>query len=179
MKEKKKTLCKLVLLLLCFTDMSSSFFTNLNPVSESFVLQRIVNTKEIFFLCVLRHDDHFLSPALGRPRASPGLKADDILLKYMLAAARKAGIQAIWVTLGFTNEGLQTSTPIIWRSFGYRDGADAKSFPIGNRKTYNEDRLEGDIGEPLETITLEDGSTVDAGWTFMPNQWNTDLHDLC
>lgn len=121
---------------------------------------------------------YFLSPALGRPKASPGLKAEEILLKYTIPTARKAGIQVIWVIWGFTNESLETLTPTIWRIFGYRDDADARGFQIGNLKLYNkEGRSEGGIGEPLGTVKLEDGSTIDAGRAFMRNQWNTDLHD--
>lgn len=122
--------------------------------------------------------NYFLSPAFGRPKASPGLKAEEILLNYTIPAARKAGIQLIWITWGFSNESLETLTPTIWRIFGYRDDANAKSFSIGNLKLHNkEDRSEGGIGDPLGTVKLEDGSTIDAGRMFMRNQWNTELHD--
>ncbi|MCJ1447468.1 MAG: hypothetical protein MMC23_007979 [Stictis urceolatum] len=120
----------------------------------------------------------FLSPAIGRPEDSAGLKAEQALLKHTIPAARKAGIQVIWVNWGFTEAELETLSPTVWRGFGYRADTGNEPSSTSDSKFYNRERkLDQAVGEPLGTVKLKDGSTIEAGRLHMRDQWNTALHE--
>ena len=46
----------------------------------------------------------------------------------------------------------------------------------GQPQTAHEKRGYRDLGRPLGTVTLEDGTTINAGTLLMRDQWNTQLH---
>ncbi|KAI1170883.1 isochorismatase family protein [Nemania sp. FL0916] len=120
-------------------------------------------------LVIIDMQNFFLSPAVGRVRGE-GHEAEETLLKLGIPAARKAGIQIIWVNWGISEDRFETLPPNLWRTFGWdinqRDDADARP----------ERKHSRGIGSPLGNVKLEDGTEVDAGRVLMPDQWNTSLH---
>ncbi|KAJ9639563.1 hypothetical protein H2199_006598 [Coniosporium tulheliwenetii] len=59
-----------------------------------------------------------LSPAFGRFKGA-GHAAAEKLLEYAIPAARKAGIQIIWLNWGLSDEDLQSIPPAVKRAFGF------------------------------------------------------------
>ena len=82
---------------------------------------------------IIDMQNFFLSTYLGRPADGAGNKAAQRLLDTAIPAARKAGIQIIWLNWGLTDEELQHMPPSTRRAFGFeatleRDGG-KKSLP--------------------------------------------------
>ena len=134
-------------------------------------------------LIMIDMQNFFLTAAIGRSHGE-GHDAKDVLLKLGIPAARKAGLQIVWLTWRISDEGLETLPPTAWRTFGWEiahegdfelgdDGPDPK--PDGEVRRLEKKRNSG-IGSPLGDVTLENGSVVEAGGMLMRNQWNTGLH---
>ena len=96
-----------------------------------------------------------------RPRG-PGHDAEENLLKYGIPAARKAGIQIVWLNWGFSEGDLATLSPATMRIFGFR--------PDGTCE------LDKGIGNDMGLVKTENGAEVPAGRFLMREQWNTELH---
>lgn len=69
-------------------------------------------------LVIIDMQNFFLSEAFGREKGA-GHAAADHLLKYCIPAARKAGIQIIWLNWGLTQEDVDTMPPAVKRAFGF------------------------------------------------------------
>lgn len=138
-------------------------------------------------LIIIDMQNFFLSPSLGRKKGE-GHKAEAALIQHAIPAARKAGIRIVWLNWGLTEEWLKNAPPAMYRAFGSflkPDVANMASLSAASNDSRTTDApfslaLEkkgtGGIGRPLGTVTLEDGTTVDAGRTLMRDQWNTALH---
>ncbi|CZS95609.1 uncharacterized protein RAG0_05213 [Rhynchosporium agropyri] len=127
-------------------------------------------------LVIIDMQNFFLSTALGRPRG-PGHNAEDALLAYGIPAARRAGIQIVWVTWGLTDEDLSTMPPATFRAFSFRGeetGFEDADREIGPKRP--EVRTENGLGFQLGEVKLEDGSTIEAGRMLFRDQWNSALH---
>jgi nicotinamidase-related amidase len=128
-------------------------------------------------LVIVDMQNFFLSAALGRKQDSEGYKAEKALLEYGIPAARKAGIQIVWLTWGIRDEDLEGMLRTMLRIFRFRithgdDGSLAEPASVGE-----EDRITtGGIGCSIGNVTLEDGSAVDGGRLLMRDTWNTRLH---
>jgi hypothetical protein len=131
-------------------------------------------------LIMIDMQNFFLTAAIGRSHGE-GHDAEDVLLKLGIPAARKAGLQIVWLTWRISDEGLETLPPTAWRTFGWEiahegdfelgdDGPDLK--PDGKVRRL-EKKCNSGIGSPLGDVTLENGSVVEAGGLLMRNQWNT------
>ena len=128
-------------------------------------------------IVIVDMQNFFLSSAMGKSKESSGRKAEDAILKYTVPAARQASIQIIWLTWGITDSGLTTIPPTVWRIFGYSDSEDEFKSSVDEHEFFNkEHKAKSGLGEPLGTVTLEDGSKVNAGRLLMRDQWNTELH---
>lgn len=69
-------------------------------------------------LVIIDMQNFFLSPGFGRSRGA-GHAAAEKLLEYTIPAARKAGIQIIWLNWGLSEENLRTMPPAVKRAFGF------------------------------------------------------------
>ena len=128
-------------------------------------------------IVIIDMQNFFLSPAMGKPKDSPGLKAEQALLKYTIPAARRAGIQLIWVTWGITGSALPQIPPTVWRIFGYdEDNVGDENDTYSSEGLKKEYKTSCALGEQLGNVTFEDGSSIDAGRMLMRDQWNTELH---
>lgn len=128
-----------------------------------------------------------LNKALDPPSAPSMYKAEDALLRYAIPAARKLGLQIIWLNWGLTEQDLSNLPPAEVRVFAFKantekidyglseprgDPDDPKNFlSCGERP--NLSRLPG---AELGDVVLDDGTRVDAGRIMMKGSWNTALH---
>lgn len=139
-------------------------------------------------LIIIDMQNFFLSAAMGRKRGE-GHEAERVLLEQGIPAAREAGIQVIWLTWGITDEGLKTLPPTVWRIFGWEIADDDEGFEVptgaddaqGDQASgpiirVPERKSDGGVGSELGSVTLVDGSIVDAGKMLVRGQWNTRLH---
>ena len=143
-------------------------------------------------LVVIDMQNFFLSTALGRPADSKGLKSQDALLKHVIPAARKAGIQIVWLNWGLSDEDLQRFPPGVFRAFGfstlpanefdnlYSSRGGAVKDPHAAETLCDNDlgqdsRTYKGLGQSLGEVKLPDGSQISAGRMLMRDQWNTEL----
>lgn len=71
-------------------------------------------------LVIIDMQNFFLSPYLGRPADGAGNKAAKRLLDTAIPAARKAGIQVIWLNWGLTDVEIEHMPPSTSRAFGFQ-----------------------------------------------------------
>ncbi|KAL9111159.1 MAG: hypothetical protein Q9227_004422 [Pyrenula ochraceoflavens] len=148
-------------------------------------------------LVIIDMQNFFLSPSLGRPRESKGLRAADNLLNHAIPAARKAGIRIIWLNWGLTEAEIEEMPPATRRAFGFENvPADAESFSenkavaiddhginqgaekiakIPRTESGKDARIYRGLGTSIGKVKTEDGTLVEAGRLLMRHQWNTDL----
>jgi nicotinamidase-related amidase len=151
-------------------------------------------------LVIIDMQNFFLSPQLGRPIDSKGLKAQQQLLKYAIPAARKAGIRIIWLNWGLTEEEIREMPPATLRAFGFEtvakdspgyDDVESRQEAIDDHgvnqgaeelakqrdiETFGKDaRIYKGLGSEVGQIRLEDGSTIQGGKLLMRDQWNSDV----
>lgn len=74
-------------------------------------------------LVIVDMQNFFLSPSLGRPSDSNGLLAQKQLLNHAIPAARRAGIQIIWLNWGLTETEIANMPPATLRAFGFESFA--------------------------------------------------------
>lgn len=117
-------------------------------------------------LVVSDMQNYFLSPLLGRPSNSVGLKIVDMLLKTVIPACRKANIPIVWLGWGLTEQDVQEMPPSIVR--GYEFGLD--------HNFVGEPRNLGALGEDMGQLKLDDGTVIEAGRVMMRDQWNTKFY---
>jgi nicotinamidase-related amidase len=151
-------------------------------------------------LVIIDMQNFFLSPQLGRPIDSKGLKAQQQLLKYAIPAARKVGIRIIWLNWGLTEEEIEEMPPATLRAFGFEtvakdspgyDDVESRQEAIDDHgvnqgaeelakqrdiETFGKDaRIYKGLGSEVGQIRLEDGSTIQGGKLLMRDQWNSDV----
>src|SRR2546423_1642032 len=151
-------------------------------------------------LVIVDMQNFFLSPQLGRPKDSKGLKAQEQLLKYAIPAARKAGIRVIWLNWGLTQREVDEMPPATLRLFGFETVAkdspgyedvesrqaaiDAHIVNQGTEELAKRQNIEAPardariykgLGSEVGRVKLEDGSEVQGGKLLMRGQWNSDL----
>lgn len=128
-------------------------------------------------LVVIDMQNYFLSDGMNNPRG-PGHDAEELLLSEAFPAARKAGIQIIYVTWGISDEELAVLPPVIFRIFGYDETSEswnsAHEVENGAGKEYP---LKITVGDDIGDAKFPDGSRVPAGRLLMRDQWNTALHE--
>lgn len=132
----------------------------------------------------------FLSSAFGRKQGA-GHAACTQLIEHAIPAARRAGIRIIWLNWGLSDADMKTLPPAVKRTFGfYALPADTELQPGGaafddhpasvsvdrNGVPSAKDSAYKGLGSDCGTLTLDDGSTVDAGKLLMRDQWNAALY---
>lgn len=135
-------------------------------------------------MIIIDTQNFFLSRSLGRTGA--GHAAEEALLKFGIPAARKAGIQVIWLTWGVTEDDLKTMDPTTARIFSF-DGSEKRrvelttridSGPETKKRVVDVDMepfCDG-IGSDIGSVKLLSGKTVPGGRLLFQGQWNTALH---
>ncbi|KAL6718826.1 hypothetical protein ACLMJK_003060 [Lecanora helva] len=155
-------------------------------------------------LVIIDMQNFFLSTYLGRPADSAGNKAAKPLLDTVIPAARKAGIQIIWLNWGLTDEELERVPPSTRRAFGFEATLErrgnAKSLPVIDAHGVNQaaaehfeqdkngmleeaeltengkpKRIYQGLGSEIGPVVVENGRNVDAGRLLMRNTWNAAL----
>lgn len=116
-------------------------------------------------LVIIDLENYFLSPALGRPADSVGMKVVDKLLDNAIPACRKAGIPVVWLNWGLTDIDIQTMPPTIVKGFA----ADV-NFVDGEKRT-------GPLGTDIGPLKLGNGTVVEGGRNLIKDEWNTALYD--
>ncbi|THY60371.1 Isochorismatase hydrolase [Aureobasidium pullulans] len=153
-------------------------------------------------LVIIDMQNFFLSEGFGRKKGA-GHTATKNLEQFAIPAARKAGIQVIWLNWGLTDEDLDVMPPAIKRAFGFEAIVDDEDEEV-EAETAEGDvfrEQDGEAGtpkaQPQDTVVLEngkdkriykglgswcgevklaDGSTVDAGNLLMRDAWNSALY---
>ena len=128
-----------------------------------------------------------LSTALRGDLPPEMIEAERVLLNYGIPAARKAGIQIVWLNWGLTDEDLLSLPPQQFRVFGWKSIIQDDRYGINFRETTTasadkfvhggEKRVVNGPGEELGEVTLDDGSKIDAGRALFKGTWNAALHD--
>ncbi|OAQ67332.1 isochorismatase family protein [Pochonia chlamydosporia 170] len=131
-------------------------------------------------LLVIDLQNYDLSKALGNHNQAV-FDAEDTVLNYAIPAARKSGIQIIYVTTGYSDQDLLEMDPAVFRTFNFEPVVDSPNWaelPPGegysNKGQY---RNKKGIGDPIGEIELEDGTKIDAGRILVRGTWNSWLHD--
>lgn len=128
-----------------------------------------------------------LNKALDPPSAPPMYEAQDAILQYAIPAARKLGLQVIWLNWGLTEDDLVSMPPAEVRVFAFDANTEKVDYGLGDRhgdpndpanflKCGERPNLIKLLGMELGEIVLEDGTQVDAGRVMMRGTWNTALH---
>ncbi|KAH7408584.1 Isochorismatase-like protein [Phaeosphaeria sp. MPI-PUGE-AT-0046c] len=140
-------------------------------------------------LVIIDMQNFFLSSAFGRKQGA-GHAASTQLIQHAVPAARKAGIRIIWLNWGLSDADMRTLPPAVKRTFGFyampadtvlQPGAAFDDHPGSVSVDRNgvlsakESAYKG-LGSDCGTLTLEDGSAIDAGKLLMRDQWNAALY---
>lgn len=155
-------------------------------------------------LVIIDMQNFFLSTYLGRPGDGAGNKAAQRLLDTAIPAARRAGIQVIWLNWGLTDRDIHEMPPSTRRAFGFeaalgREGK-KKSLAAIDAHGVNQEaaehflqakdgaleekavtesgkpkRIYRGLGSEIGLVIIEDGKTVEAGRLLMKGTWNACL----
>lgn len=151
-------------------------------------------------LVVIDMQNFFLSPSLGRPATSNGLKAQQQLLDHAIPAARKAGVRIIWLNWGLTDEELATMPASTFRAFGF-DTVSANDFPqyystsdksaaidshgvneaapeiskTTSTPPGKNPRIYRGLGSDIGSVTTASGDVVEGGRLLFRDTWNAAL----
>lgn len=84
-------------------------------------------------LVVVDLQNCFLSPLLGRPPESLGLRVTDQLVQKAIPACRRAGIPIVWLGWGLSDDDLDILPPTIIRDFSLDTNFDNSTGCINSR----------------------------------------------
>ena len=131
-------------------------------------------------LLVIDMQNYELSELLGNDKQAY-FDAEDRVVSQAIPAARKSGIQVIFMTTGLTEQDVEEMDPGLFRTYNFEPLELDENWPnlrpgdgFSNKGMY---RNQKGVGEDIGDIELEDGSTIAAGRVLMANTWNTWLHD--
>jgi nicotinamidase-related amidase len=121
-------------------------------------------------LVIIDMQNFFLHPSVRAH--DTGLAASKKLLEYAIPAARKAGIQIIWLNWGLTEEDIDQAPPGLKRVFARGIIGENKTVPSLSSKTvYN------GFGSEMGDIPLPSDEYVKGGRLLMRDTWNAKLYD--
>lgn len=175
-----------------------------DSISLSTTTTPIVISPSKTALVIIDMQNFFLSLYLGRPADGAGNNAKKRLLDTAIPAARKAGIQIIWLNWGLTDEDIEDMPPSTRRAFGFEATLEGqgknKSLPAIDAHGVNQaaadhfmqdkngvleekeltengkpKRIYKGLGSEVGPVSIEDGKVVDAGRLLMRDTWNAAL----
>ncbi|KAI1420537.1 isochorismatase family protein [Xylaria sp. FL1777] len=128
-----------------------------------------------------------LHRALDPPSAPSMYEAQDAILQHAIPAARKLGLQIIWLNWGLTEDDLTSMLPAEVRVFAFDLNSEKVDYGFGDRhrdpndpanfiKCGERPNLMKLPGTELGEVVLDNGSRVNAGRAMMRGTWNTALH---
>lgn len=120
-------------------------------------------------LVIIDMQNFFLHPSLRDH--STGLAASSKLLDCAIPAARKAGIQIIWLNWGLTDEDVDQLPPGLKRIFGRGLLNESWYMQTASNTLYK------GFGTDMGDIPLPSGEHIDAGKLLMRDTWNAKLYD--
>lgn len=120
-------------------------------------------------LVIIDMQNFFLHPAVRSHNT--GLAASKQLLENAIPAARRAGIQIIWVNWGLTQEDVDQAPPGLKRVFarGIIDGP--RNMQTPSKTVYH------GFGSEMGDIILSNDEHVNGGKLLMRDTWNAKLYD--
>lgn len=146
-------------------------------------------------LVIIDMQNFFLSESFGRNKGA-GHAACEKLIKYAIPAARKAGMQIVWLNWGLTEEEVTDMPPAVKRAFGFfsipADEEFPEDFGAGGKNSTSVDKF-GDLrfqgghillengkngaiyrglGAECGIVELPSGEKLDAGRLLMRDTWN-------
>ncbi|KAG8668257.1 hypothetical protein FPOAC2_07547 [Fusarium poae] len=172
-------------------DLTHSDNPNLNPPTNSILLNcELVNVKidsTKTALVIIDMQNIGLNKALNPPSAPPMYEAQDAILQYAIPAARKLGLQIIWLNWGLTQDDLDNIPPAEVRAFAFEANTSKVDYGLSDRlgdpnnpdnfiKFGERPNLSRLPGAELGEIVLEDGTRVNGGQVMMRGTWNAALH---
>lgn len=114
----------------------------------------------------------FLSEAMGRKRGA-GHAACEKLIKYAVPAARRAGVQVVWLNWGLSEKEVQEMPAGVKKAFGFQVVDDTGREVLDHGK---DERIYKGLGAECGSVTLPSGETIDAGRLLMRDAWNSGLY---
>ncbi|KAL2357856.1 Isochorismatase-like protein [Cryomyces antarcticus] len=152
-------------------------------------------------LVIVDMQNFFLSEAFGRAKGA-GHRATDALMDYGIPAARKAGIQVIWLNWGLNDADIKNMPPAVKRAFGFEAVVDDEGHTTGvddfSEKEHGmgvdmdgssehqggdkmlengkDGRIYKGLGASCGRLTTPEGETVDGGRLLMADSWNAALY---
>ncbi|KAH6649415.1 isochorismatase family protein [Chaetomium tenue] len=131
-------------------------------------------------LLIIDLQNYDLHEALGNDNPE-FYRAEDAVLQYAIPAARKNGIQIIWVTTGYSDKDLEDMDPGVFKTFNFEAinlSPDWQTLPPGqgwsSKGMY---RNQKGVGDEIGQVTDKNNKVIDAGRILMKGSWNTWLHD--
>lgn len=107
--------------------------------------------------------------------------AEDTITQFAIPAARKAGIQIIWLNWGLTEDDVSSLPPNVMRVFGWAPNSDenqgATVYGDDHFSNVGESPRRGGLGTDMGEVTLDDGVKIQAGRALMRDTWNAAIHD--
>ncbi|CAF1270379.1 unnamed protein product [Adineta ricciae] len=117
-------------------------------------------------LIIIDMQNFFIHPSV---RSHPaGLVACEQLLRFAIPAARKSGIQVIWLNWGLTDDDIHQAPPSLKRAFSRGLTTESSS---GTKSIYT------GLGSELGEIVLPSGEHINGGRLLMRDTWNASLYD--
>ena len=175
-----------------------------DSISISTTTTPIVISPSKTALVIVDMQNFFLSTYLGRPADGAGNKAKMRLLETAIPAARKGGIQIVWLNWGLTDEEIEHMPPSTRRAFGFEAALSKegkkKSLPAIDAHGVNQTaaekfmqdkngrlreseltengkpkRMYKGLGSDIGPVRIENDKIVDGGRLLMRDTWNAAL----
>lgn len=136
-------------------------------------------------LLIVDMQNLFLSRALGHHQG-PLHAAEETLREAAIPAARKAGIQIIHLTWGFSPAEARAAPPAVLRRFSPffeersgRAGGGCRRSTCSRTSAHHPDvpALHTTVGDDMGPVTLWNGREAPAGRKLMRGAWNADLYE--
>lgn len=131
-------------------------------------------------LLIIDLQNYDLHEALGNDNPE-FYRAEDTILQCAIPAARKNGIQIIWVTTGYSDEDLEEMDPGVFKTFNFEAvnlSPNWQKLPLGqgwsSKGMY---RNQKGVGDEIGEVTDKNNKVINAGRILIKGSWNSWLHD--
>ncbi len=130
-------------------------------------------------LLIIDLQNYDLHEALGNDNPEFS-RAEAVVLKFAIPAARERDIQIIWITTGYSDEDLEEMDSDIFKTFNFQPvvSPDWQKRPPGaGWNTKGMYRNAKGVGDEIGEVTDKNGKVIDAGRMLVKGSWNSWLHD--